>query len=229
MKQLFQAIKWELILQLRYQIVSVMFFVTLLYIGLFYLLPFENIDKLLIILVLNDPVILGMTFIGALVLFEKSSNTLEALVLTPMKPAQYLWSKAIALTLIILPFTLLMAIVGHGWRFNYLWFVLAVVLSSLVFVFFGFNLVSNAKTLNAYIIKLGIYTIPMGFPIINFLGLTDDFLPLYLIPSQATLCLLEAAFAEIETWKIIYGIVYLLLWLMGNYIVAKRVFPRLTE
>lgn len=225
MKKLLHAVRWDFIRQFRYNIAGIMAVVTALYIGLLYALPLEDPAPLLLFLIFNDPVVLGMIFIGSLVLFEKSDGTLQALVVTPLENWKYLWSKAISLTSIALLASFAMAISVYAANFNWLVLFLAVALSSVLYIFLGIIVVWHCRSFNEYIIRLAIYFIPLSLPLLNFLQITDTYL-WYLFPTQATLLLLEAAFAPVAAWKIIYAFVYLILCGSAAFYTALQMFKR---
>ena len=216
-------IEWDLKLEIRYQILTIALIVTILYCGIFLWFDMTTLQQLVIFFIFSDPALLGFMFIGALVLFEKSANTLPALVVTPLKVEEYLWSKAISLTLIALGCSTAMAVAAHGFNFNFIYFFLAVTLTSLFFLFFGFIGVARVKSLNHYLIIMGNLLIPFFLPFLNYLGITDLWL-FYIIPSQGSLFLLEASFTEVEFWKIIYSIICLLIWIFISFKFAKRAY-----
>ncbi|CAN5199866.1 hypothetical protein BH23BAC1_BH23BAC1_35840 [soil metagenome] len=153
-------IQWDLKLEVKYQILTVALIVTVLYCAIFLWLDMSSFHQLVIFFIFSDPALLGFMFIGALVLFEKSANTFPALVVTPMKVDEYLWSKAISLTLIALGCSTAMAIAAHGFNVNFGYFFLAVILTSLFFIFFGFIGVARVKSLNHYLIIMGNLLVP---------------------------------------------------------------------
>jgi fluoroquinolone transport system permease protein len=218
MKVLLKLIKWDFVLQIRYNIVTIAIIIAALYILLLKSLPNVNIDQLVILLVLSDPVMFGVMFIGVLVLYEKDNNTLSALIASPLTASHYLWSKAISLTLIAVPIALAISIVGYGLKLNYIHLLLAVTLTSIAFVFLGFIVVSKAKGFNQYIIKFVLFTLPVSIPILAIFDISHSDL-FYLIPTHATILLLKSAFNDdISVGQIIYAIIYLLLWLIiANY------------
>ena len=229
MNKLLQTVIWDLRIQARYQIVTVVCIVTILYIAIFKLLPFENIDKFIVLMIFNDPVILGFIFTAALVLFEKDDNTLEALVVTPMKVWQYLWSKAISLTLLALGSGFAMALAGHGLSFNFIGLFLAVSLSSVLFIFISFAAVAKFKTINSFLVSAVFYMVLFASPMLNFFEITTGTLaeyPLYIFPTQASLILFEWAFGGVSGWKLVYAFVYLLGGIWGAYTLANRAFNK---
>ena len=224
MKTLLKILKWEMILQLRYNIVTVALILALLYIIVLRSLTNMDITQLLIVLVLSDPVMFGVMFVGVLVLYEKDNNTLNALLVSPMKPSHYLLSKAISLTLIATPVALAIAVFGFGIQLNYLYFLISVVLTSVIFVFLGFAVVSNVKGFNQYVIKFALFTLPVSIPVLELFNIAHSKL-FYLIPTQATILLLKSGFKlQLETWQVVYSITYLIVWIIISYFVARKAF-----
>lgn len=223
MKILFKMILWDLKIQARNNILTVALIIAAIYTAVFYILGLHGSDKILIALIFSDPTFMGFIFTGVLVLFEKSSNTLQALVVTPVKIWQYFFSKAISLTLLALIICLAMVFAGHGFRFNYFYFIAATFLSSILFIFLGFVGVAKVKTFNQYIIVIPLFFAPLNLPFLNFFGVTDS-LWFYLLPTQASFILFRGAF-EIITWgEALYAFVYLSFSIWTAYFFSKRLF-----
>ena len=129
------------------------------------------------------------------------------------------------LTIIALPCSLGMAITGHGLSINYFFFSIAVVLSSLLFTFIGFIGVSRVKTFYEYIIVIPIIIAPSVLPLADYYGLVTSPL-LYIIPTQGSLILFHSAFAQVESWKIIYSIFILIVSTIMSYYLARRSFVK---
>ncbi len=225
MRTFMNLLVWDFKLLAKYNIVTVAIVITVLYIAILKLLPFDELTDLVIILIFTDPTAMGFIFIGVIVLFEKSANTLEAIVVTPIKSWQYLFSKSVALTLIALLCSFFMAFAGHGFQFNYFYFTLAVVLSSILFTLIGFIGVSKVKTFNEYIIKIPIFLSPIALPFFNFFEVTDSYF-FYIIPPQASLILFNASFKHEEPGQIIYAILFLLISIFITYIITKKQYEK---
>lgn len=217
------ALRGDLVRQWRYQLIGAAVLVTALYSLILIPMKQHELDKAMLFLIFSDPVALGMLFIGSLILFERTDRTLEAIVITPLKRWQYLWSKALSLTLIALACSVAMALVGFGWRVNWFWYLVGIALSSFIFVFLGFAIVTTCRTFNQYIMKMGIYLIPVALPLLNYAGVTDTKL-WYIIPTQATLILMNTIVEAQLVGDIIYAVLYLLLWCVGSFYFAMRAF-----
>jgi len=223
MKTLFRLILWDLKLQVRNSILTVAIFIAVFYTAFFLLLGLRGKDDILIALIFSDPTFMGFIFTGVLVLFEKSANTLQALVVTPVKIWQYLFSKAISLTLITSIICFVMVFTSHGFHFNYFWFTVATFLSSMLFIFLGFIGVAKVKTFNQYIIVIPLFIAPLSLPYLYFFGVSNSWL-FYLLPTQGALLLFRGAFEKISLDNTIYAVVYLILSIWIAYRISKQLF-----
>jgi fluoroquinolone transport system permease protein len=79
MNQLFAMLKWEIILQSRYRIIYIAFASVILYYLMLKVVPVLNSVETRTTFLFFDPMLIGIMFVGALVLFEKTENTLQAL------------------------------------------------------------------------------------------------------------------------------------------------------
>ena len=225
MRRLLRTIGWDLLLQLRYQIILVAVLITAAYTLVFRLLAGDGFDEVLVVLIFSDPVMIGFIFIGALVLFEKDSGTIDALVVTPLRKPEYLLSKVISLGFIAVVCSLVMAIAGHGWHIDYFLFLYGVLCTSSIFTLIGFIGVSRVKTMNQFVIIIPFFLIPFVIPLLNFFDLTDSWI-LYLIPTQSFLDLLWASFHEMPAGRILFALLYLPFWLVLAYWFAARAYDR---
>ncbi len=218
-------IKWDLILEVKYQIVTIAAIVTVLYCSIFLWFDMSQMKEVVVFFIFSDPALLGFMFIGAMVLFEKSAHTLSALVVTPLRVHEYLWSKALSLTFIALVCSTAMAIAAFRFHFHFGYFFLAITLTSFFFIFFGFIGVARVKSLNHYLIILSTFLIPFFLPFFNYLGITDNWL-FYLIPTQGSLILLDASINDmpIPKGKILYANACLLVWIIISFFLAKNAY-----
>lgn len=223
MKEMLTILKWDLILLTKYKIVGVAIAITVLYIALLKFLPSIS-DSFIILLIFSDPIMFGFMFIGVLILFEKDANTLQALVTTPIKWWQYVWSKTISLTVLAVICSFGIVIAGKGFEVNFFLFSINVILSSFLFILIGFVGVAQVKTFNQYIIIIPMVLAPAILPFLNFFQITDT-LWFYIVPTQATLLLFEASLGkQIETWQMIYSISILLLSVIIAHFAARKAY-----
>ncbi len=220
---LLRAIRWDLKLQLRYHIVTIAALVTALYVLIFQVVPPGVLDDLSVVLVFSDPTTIGFLFIGVLVMFERGAGTLQAVVVTPLSPSQYLWSKAISLSTIAVSAALVMMIAAHGIELGVVLVLLATALSSVFLAFLGFGAVARVRTVNAYLILIPPFLLPLSAPLLHFLGIVES--PVfYLIPTQASFVLLRAAFEARPAWELVYGFGFLVVSNVAAFRWALRSF-----
>jgi fluoroquinolone transport system permease protein len=100
MTNLKTMLRWEFLLQYRYKIIHISILSVILSFLSTQALPAIASEEFHVLLLFFDSALVGIMFIGALVLFEKSENTLQALVITPMSTDDYLLSKIISLTIL---------------------------------------------------------------------------------------------------------------------------------
>jgi fluoroquinolone transport system permease protein len=72
----------------------------LLYIGLIFALPVAWRKTAGILMIFTDPAAMGLYFMGAIVLFEKSERVLNSISISPVKPLEYMLSKLCSLAVI---------------------------------------------------------------------------------------------------------------------------------
>ena len=224
MKKLRRMIVWDLKLLVRYQILTIAVVVTIGYVVLFKGAKSYLSESVVTMLIFSDPAMLGFMFIGALVLFEKSAQTLSAITVTPLRTWQYLWSKVLALTLIALPCSMVMAGVGLQTFVYWHWLLLAVVLSSVLYTLLGFVGVLRVNTLNQYLIVIPLFMAPLCVPLLGWLGITKEYFAYYLIPTQASLILFKASMNKVEAWELVYAIIYLGICIALTYRLAENAF-----
>lgn len=136
--------------QYKYGFYFLYLFLTVLYAALLFALPASVREKAGILLVFTDPAALGLYFMGAIVLLEKGEHVPESLAVSPVRPAEYAFSKLGSLAAIsALSGAAVGAFAGipSGAAFLY-----AVFLSSCLFSSVGLLCAVPAKTLNQFIL-----------------------------------------------------------------------------
>ncbi len=93
-------IKGDMAFQLKYGFYFVYAIFTLFYVLLLLVIPKEIRNQIGIILIYTDPAAIGLFFMGAIVLLEKSQNILNSIAVSPVKVSEYILSKLISLGLI---------------------------------------------------------------------------------------------------------------------------------
>jgi len=141
MSNLKNMISWEFILLYRYKIIHISILSMFLYfLSTQAVQSLQDQTQIHSLLLFFDPAIIGIVFVGALVLFEKSENILQALVLTPMKTDDYLLSKIISLTILsIISATVFISlmVIFNETEFNIFYLITGIILTSVMLILLG--------------------------------------------------------------------------------------------
>jgi len=227
MSNLKTMLRWEFLLQSRYKIIHISILSVILSFLSTQALPAIASEEFHVLLLFFDSALVGIMFIGALVLFEKSENTLQALVITPMSTDDYLLSKIISLTILsVVSALIFMALnfVFNGTEFNILLLILGIILTSVMLILIGFILVSRVNSINEYLLSMMMAFLGLSFPpLLHLSGIYENVI-FYLWPTQASLILISGVFTEIETWELAYSIIYLVILIGLLFFLAKKAF-----
>lgn len=215
--------KWDITLLNRNRLFMIAAVVTLLYVGIFYLLkPLGDLTNILIVLIFNDPVVTGFLFAGVLWLFDKNQHTLQAIAVLPLEPRLYLLSKAVVLSLLATVIAFVMAIATKGLNFNGLHLFVSAFFSTFIFSYIGFCIGAIAKNFNQFLL----YAIPIliltGAPFLILFGIGNVayFLPL---PSAGGIALLQASFEPKGLTYNLLMYVHLIAWSFIIWFFTNRI------
>jgi len=229
MSNLKNMLKWEFTLLSRYKIIHISILSVILYFLTTQAIPDMNKPIFHTMLLFFDPAIIGIMFVGALVLFEKSENVLQALIITPMKVDDYILSKITSLTILSIIsaaiFVSLLNIFSYI-DFNIIFLVLGIILTSILLILLGFIIVSRVNSINEYLLAMIIAFLVLLFPpMLHLSGIYENII-FYLWPTQASFILFTGVFnaSSLELWEIVYGSVYQVIWIGLLYFLAKKAF-----
>ena len=231
MSNLKNMLKWEFTLLYRYKIIHISILSVVLYFLTTQAIEDMNQPIFHTMLLFFDPAIIGIMFIGALVLFEKSENVLQALVITPMKVDEYILSKITSLTILsVISASIFIGLLNifSGIDFNVLYLAAGIIITSIMLILVGFIFVSRVNSLNEYLLTMIISFLGLLFPpMLHLSGLYENVM-FYLWPTQASFILFTGVFkaASLETWEIAYGIGYQIFWIGLLYFLSKRAFHK---
>ncbi len=229
MSHLMSMLKWEFVLQTRNRMVHATFGSIALYLTLLEVEPALNTYSFRVLILLMDPALLGLLFIGVLVLFEKGERTIHALNVTPMKTSEYLLSKVISLTLLSVASSLVLATavgIGFGVWFDPAFVLVGAVLTSTFLSLLGFLVVCRYDTIEEYLVAMiGIVFLLVMPPLIGFLVHYESWL-LYIFPAQASLILFSGAYRLVAAPDVMYAMGYLAVLSVLCYLSARRAYYR---
>ncbi len=225
MKRLLAAMRWDIRLQFRQGFYYAALFVAVLMILILLQLPADSLPVILPIVVLGNMTVNTYYFMAGLVLLEKDDGVLEALIVSPLRQREYLWSKLLTLTILTLLENVLIVLLVYGFNFNWPYLLGGIILTAFFNCLYGFIIVARYDSINSFILPSVLWTMILSIPILDYLGIwTTPFM--YLHPVQALLTLLKGAFQVIELWQAAYGVLYSILWIGILFSLAQRAFER---
>ena len=220
-----ELLKKEITLQWRQGFWLVYFVFTAIYVTVLLSLPEKNRMLVSLILILSDTTMLGVIFIGALVLLEKQQDVIQSLFVTPLEPSQYIWSKTISLSLIAVSMSILVYL--PVWHFTaYTLLLLATIaFTAGTFVLLGLGLAARIDTINQYFGLLMGVSMLLILPVLPYMLLEQH--PIFLIlPYVASLDLMLGAMNPLPIWRVLLDIVLLVVW---GYIAYRYAIRRITR
>lgn len=228
MKRLSVLLLNDFKLLMRHNLVHATVFMTAFWIVLMFLIAhFEGglaIKALVPMLLLTDTATIGFYFIAGQLLFEKDQRVLDGLVVTPIRPLEYISSKVISLSTLTLFSGVAIAVYAVWNRgVNLTWTVVGLALIALFYALVGFISVSRFKNFIKYIFVSVLYFLFLNIPLLSLFGLIDHFL-MYLHPAQPFYLLVSAPFMGIEPWEIAYSLGYGLLVILVSLWLARRTY-----
>ena len=226
MKTFLAQLKWQFFLLAKNNIITISFLVTLFYGVTFYFFKdLEAVDKILTLLIMNDPAIIGLAFIGIIIILERKQGVLDALFVTPINPHIYLITRVLSLSIIGWLCALGMAFAALGSAFHFIHFSIGVFSICVLCCLAGIYIVAY----NDEFMKFLLWTIPIlllvvNLPMLKYFGLINwkwlDFTPvmgsLFLIDNSFTT---PPNFSEIK-----WGYISVFFWIIIGYFFVFEIF-----
>lgn len=175
--RLINLILGDIRFQWKYGFYFIYIVLIILYACILSLLPNEVKSKIGIIMVFSDPAAMGMFFMGAIILLEKSERVLNSIAISPVTPMEYIFSKVISIGIIATIVGVIISIFGGRCSLG---IIIGIFLGSILFSLCGLIVGANIKSLNQYLMA----TIPFEFvgfiPAIAYLfGFRNKFMLLH--------------------------------------------------
>lgn len=136
--------------QFKYGFYFVYLVLTILYVSLIFVIPQAWREKAAAVMIFSDPAAMGLFFMGAIVLLEKSERVLDSIAVSPVKVQEYIFSKVISLVLISTIVGVIIALSAN--ETNLLTVVFGTILGSIFFTILGLVVASNISSLNQFFV-----------------------------------------------------------------------------
>ena len=146
---------WDIRFQAKYGFYFLYAVLTVIYTIVLFAVPGSWKENTATLFIFSDPESMGLFFMGAIVLLEKSQHTPCAFAVSPVRPMEYIIAKVSSLSAISLVVAAILALVANV---NNLYIVLlGTVISSAIFTLFGIIIATKIISLNQFIL----WTVPI--------------------------------------------------------------------
>jgi fluoroquinolone transport system permease protein len=225
MIELLKQIKWQFLIFQRNNLIAMIAGITMFYVLIIYFLRgFENVEKIITLLIYNDPALIGFIFIGISIILEKDQEVLPALFVTPLSRHVYLISRILTLSAIGFFGALAMVLTAKGTAFNFIHFAVGAYSTCVLFCLIGIFIVSYTTEILHFLLRAVPLLILMSLPLMNYFELTDwAFLKIF--PVQGGLNLMVNSYREAPNLgEIIFGYFSIAVWIPLLYWFVYRIF-----
>lgn len=215
--RLLKLIKGDLFFLARYGLFLVYAVFIVVYLVMLHYIPGETGTFVMKLLVFSDPAAMGLFFMGAVVLLEKSQRVNCSLAVSPVTVSEYIASKAAAFLIAGVAVGLIIAF-GSGRSLN-LAGIIGIAGGSLIFSMGGLFVASKTRSLNQFIIfslPVEIFVSAPGF-LAAFGKLSSSLWLMH--PGVASMSLL---FRELGTVQFLLSVLSLLAWAVIAFAVANK-------
>jgi fluoroquinolone transport system permease protein len=132
--------------QFRYGFYFLYLVFAVLYIAVLYALPEVWRAKAAALMIFSDPAAMGLYFMGAIVLYEKSEHVLSSIAVAPVSTIAYVLSKLVSIALISTVTALVIGVAGGAE--NALLIIAGVFPGSMLFSAVALMMAANIASLN---------------------------------------------------------------------------------
>lgn len=169
---------WDVKFQKRYGFYLLYSILTAFYVVLLLSLPGAWKENAAAILIYSDPAAMGLFFMGAMILLEKSQRVASFFAVSPIRVPEYVCAKVFSLSIIaLLVAAVLAAASNHRLLLPVLW---GTFLSSVLFTLSGMIIAAKITSLNQFILAAVPIEILAFVPaVLHLFDITPDFLRFY--------------------------------------------------
>lgn len=178
------AVLWDIRFQFRHGFYGAYGFVCAVYIGLLRFLPESMEEEAVRWIIFTDPSLLGVFFVGGMILLERRQGVLVALAVTPLRLWEQLTAKVLSLMLLAVASSVIILVGAGWWDINWLPVLIGIMATSAFTTLAGVSLAVRVRSLNGYLLATPLIAVFFLLPAPAWVGLMDAgwFI---LLPAQA--------------------------------------------
>jgi fluoroquinolone transport system permease protein len=209
--------------QVKYGFYFLYAFFSGIYVAILFAIPPEYKTIAASIIILSDPAMLGSFFIGGIWLLEKGEGLHNYWGISPLRPVEYIMSKAISLAFISAVAAILIAAIGLGGGVDFLLLAVSVFIGSMAFTLIGLITATYSRSVNQYLTLITPVQIVLTTPpILSVFGIQHPVLELS--PGTALLRFIHASVGGPGGTGMLPAVV-LFLWLGLAFFCANKRIP----
>lgn len=200
------VIKGDMLFQWKYGFYMLYLLMIIIYYVIFSFLTGNVKDTIVSICVYSDPAAMGMFFMGALILLEKSQRITNTIAISPVTVEEYILGKIVSVGIISEIVGVILMLQGH--TENYFFCAIGIFAGSVIFSLCGIIVGAKIESLNQYIIGTLPFEI-MGFvPVILYrIGFMWDNKLMIIHPGCSVMRLIEG-----DTEMAVGAVVSIVIW-----------------
>jgi len=172
-----------------------------------------------------------LLYVSGMIIFEKDEGTLNAVIVSPLRTSEYLWSKILTLTglatleslVMIGGAMLIMRRAGPLPLPNIPLLLAGIVASGVIYTLIGIVLIVRFDSITDFLVPMAAIATVLQLPFVYFLGWMSH-PALLAIPTSAPTLLMQAAYIPLAAWEWLYAIGYTTLLILGLSWWAYRAF-----
>ena len=203
------VIKGDILFQWKYGFYFLYVILTIIYMMIFSFFTGGIKNTIVTICVYSDPAAMGMFFMGALILLEKSQRIINSVAVSPVTVKEYVLGKIVSIG--IISEIVGLVLMGQGSTKNLVLCGIGILFGSVIFSLCGIIVGTKISSLNQYIVWTIPFEIVGCLPAILYrIGLLRDNMFMLLHPGCCVMRLiegdkdkLEVVFASIILWIIV--------------------------
>ena len=214
----FHLVKGEIRFLLKYGIVALYVIFTILYLCVLSLIPGSALEVTASILIFTDPAAMGLFFMGAVILLEKSQRVGASIAVSPVTVTEYIIAKVVPM--MIIGCCVASALAAYARTMSFLC-IIGVALACFCYSFCGLIVATKVKSLNGFMIAVVPFEMILFAPVIlSLFGYTNQVWWL-LHPGIAGYDLIAGKSVE-NTAYVLLSIGSLLLWSFILFFLCKK-------
>ena len=213
-------IKGELLRLNKYRVTTVSLLVAFVWgLVLYFIDDMDILEQMLPMIIMIDATMMSVIFIGSIMFFEKSEQTISTLLVTPTSTDEQILSKVIANTIHMLLSSMLIILVFYfvkGVTVNFFWMIPILIISIAFHSLLGYVFSYHSKDFTSMLLGVMMFIIFLSIPSIlhqfNILFKGDFWrYALLITPAQASVELIALGFGGAFTVASAISLVWLLL------------------